>query len=95
MKNINKYIKLVSALILIFAVSCSKFDEINTNPDTTTKVPASMECTNIVLGVLRPGGDAMSFISTNALPKYVGFTVLGKNSAQYNNTGSGSFGSMN
>jgi hypothetical protein len=94
MKNKNTYIGFLSALILIFLVGCSKFDEINTNPDTTTNVPASMECTNIVLSVLRPGGDAMSFISTNALPKYVGFTVLGKNSSQYNNTGSGSFGSM-
>jgi hypothetical protein len=94
MKNKHTYIRLLSALILFFLAGCSKFDDINTNPDTTTKVPASMECTNIVLDVLRPGGDAMSFISTNALPKYVGFTVLGKNSAQYNNTGSGSFGSM-
>ena len=94
MKNKITYFGLLSALIIFFLAACSKFDEINTNPDTTTKVPASMECTNIVLRVLRPGGDAMSFISTNALPKYVGFTVLGKNSSQYNNTGSGSFGSM-
>lgn len=94
MKNINKYIGLVSALILLSLNGCNKFDEINTNPDTTTKVPASMECTNIVLDMLSAGGDAMYFISTNALPKYVGFTVLGKNSAQYNNTGSGGFGDM-
>ena len=94
MKNRNKYIGLTSLFALLVLVGCSKFDEINTNPDTTTKVPASMECTNLVLGMLESGGDAMSFISTNALPKYVGFTVLGKNSSQYNNTGSGSFGSM-
>jgi len=94
MKNINKYIGLLGVLILIFLVSCSKFEEINTNPDTTTKVPASMECTNIVLGVLGYGGQAMGFISANALPKYVGFTLLGKNSSQYNNTGSGGFGAM-
>ena len=94
MKNAYKLKGLVSVLILLLLVSCNKFDEINTNPDTTTKVPASMECTNIILGMLRQGGDAMSFISTNALPKYVGFTLLGKNSYQYNNTGSGSFGSM-
>ncbi len=94
MKNINKYIGLVSALILIFLSSCSKFEEINTNPDKTTKVPASMECTNIVLGMLGYGGQAMGFISANALPKYVGFTLLGKNSSQYNNTGSGGFGAM-
>jgi hypothetical protein len=94
MKNINKYIGLVSALILLFLVSCSKFEEINTNPDKTTKVPASMECTNIVLGMLGYGGQAMGFISANALPKYVGFTLLGKNGSQYNNTGSGGFGAM-
>jgi len=94
MKNKNKYIGIASALTLLLLVSCSKFDEINTNPDATTLVPASMECTNIVLSMLESGGDAMSFISTNALPKYVGFTVLGKNSSQYNNTGSSSFGSM-
>lgn len=94
MKNINKYIGLVSVLILIFLISCSKFDEINTNPDTTTKVPASMECTNIVLNMIGDGGLAMGFISANALPKYVGFTLLGKNSSQYNNTGSSGFGAM-
>jgi hypothetical protein len=94
MKSKNKYIALTSLLTLVLLVSCSKFDEINTNPDATTQVPASMECTNLVLGMLESGGDAMGFISANALPKYVGFTTLGKNSSQYNNTGSGSFGSM-
>lgn len=94
MKNIKIYIGLLSAIMLMLLAGCSKFEEYNTNPDATTVVPASMECTNILLAVLVPGGDAMSFISTNALPKYVGFTILGKNSAQYNNTGSGSFGAM-
>jgi hypothetical protein len=94
MKNTKKYIGLLSALILIMLGGCSKFDEINTNPDATTQVPASMECTNVILSTLNYGGQAMGFISANALPKYVGFTILGKNSSQYNNTGNGSFGSM-
>jgi hypothetical protein len=94
MKNKKILIRIASVLLIVALVSCSKFDEINTNPDTTTQVPASMECTNIILRMLEHGGDAMSFISMNALPKYVGFTILGKNSAQYNNTGSGGFGSM-
>lgn len=94
MKKIYKHKGFVSALILLLMVSCSKFDEINTNPDTTSVVPPSMECTNIILSTLRSGGDAMGFISTNALPKYVGFTVLGKNGSQYNNTGSAGFGAM-
>lgn len=87
-------IKLVFAALLFFIAGCSKFDEINTNPDTTTHVPASMLCTNVILSALSPGGQAMGFISQNALPKYVGFTILGPVGAQYNNTGSGSFGSM-
>ncbi len=94
MKNTRIYIRLISALLVVTLVSCNKFEEINTNPDTTTHVPASMECTNIILNMLEQGGDAMGFISSNALPKYVGFTILGKNSYQYNNTGSGGFGAM-
>ncbi|MBK7214176.1 MAG: SusD/RagB family nutrient-binding outer membrane lipoprotein [Bacteroidales bacterium] len=94
MKNKNRYITIIAAILLISFTGCSKFEEINTNPDTTTQVPASMECTNVILSMLEHGGDAMSFISMNALPKYVGFTILGKNSSQYNNTGSGGFGSM-
>ena len=94
MKNKNKYIGLASALILLLLVSCSKFDDINTNPDATTQVPASMECTNLVLSMLKYNGDAMSYISSNALPKYVGFTLLGKNGSQYNSIGSAGFGSM-
>jgi hypothetical protein len=94
MKNKNKYIGLAVALIILLFVSCSKFDEINTNPDATTQVPASMECTNVVLSMLKYNGDAMSYISSNALPKYVGFTLLGKNSSQYNSIGSAGFGSM-
>lgn len=94
MKNKNKYIGLVCIIFFVLLGSCSKFEEINTNPDAVTQVPASMECTNIILSVLNSGGDAMGYISGNALPKYVGFTVLGQNGSQYNSIGSGSFSSM-
>ncbi|MFA6402265.1 MAG: SusD/RagB family nutrient-binding outer membrane lipoprotein [Salinivirgaceae bacterium] len=94
MKKLHAYTKMGGLLLIFLLVSCSNFEEINTNPDDTTQVPASMECTNIVLDVLEHNGDAMSYISDNTLSKYVGFTVLGKNSAQYNDFGSGSFGSM-
>lgn len=94
MKNMKKNIGITSVIFLFLLVGCSKFEEINTNPDETTKVPASMVCTNIIIDMIGDGGLAMGFISANALPKYVGFTLLGKNSSQYNNTGSGSFGSM-
>lgn len=94
MKRKYNTIKLVFAALLFFLAGCSKFDDLNTNPDTTTHVPASMLCTNVIISALSPGGQAMGFISQNALPKYVGFSILGPVGAQYNNTGSGSFGSM-
>ena len=59
MKRKYNTIKLVFAALMIFIAGCSKFDDINTNPDTTTKVPASMLCTNVILSALSPGGQAM------------------------------------
>lgn len=93
---INKYKHTVIGILLVLSlsVSCTKFDEINTNPDAVTKVPPSMECTNIIIRMIQFGGDAMSYISSNALPKYVGFTVLGQNGSQYNTIGSASFGPL-
>ena len=40
MKRINKYISLL--LVTTLLASCDKFDEINTNPDATTKVTSSL-----------------------------------------------------
>ncbi len=94
MKKSNINSRLIGIFLMIFLMGCSNFDELNTNPDTTTKVPASMECTSLIINMLGHGGDAMSYISENTLSKYVGFAVLGKNGAQYNDFGSGSFGPM-
>lgn len=94
MKKINKYIGVVFILIFSLLAGCNKFDEINTNPDTTTKVSPSMECTNIVLRMLKYGSDAMAYISGNALPKYVGYAIMAQNDPQYNKIGSSDFGSM-
>ena len=41
MKRINKYISLLLATALL--ASCDKFDEINTDPDATTKVTSSLQ----------------------------------------------------
>lgn len=92
MKNI---MKLLSIAALILLAGCSKFDDININPDTTTQVSAAMVCTNVVLQIAKFGGsDSKSFISENALPKYVGYANEGQLDAQYNNLGNGSFGLM-
>ena len=93
MKKIHKYIGLLLISTLLF--SCSKFDEINTNPDTTTQVSASMLCTNVVLDIAEfSGRDAKALITENALPKYVGYANEGQMDAQYNKIGSSSFSGM-
>ena len=94
MKKINKYISVAFILIFSLLAGCDKFDEINTNPDTTTQVSPSMECTNIVLRMFKYGSDAMAYISGNALPKYVGYAIMAQNDAQYNKIGSGDFGAL-
>jgi len=64
----------------------------NTNPDTTTKVPASMLCTNSILRITKFSGDAKAYIATNALSKYVAYASEGQMAEQYNKLGAGSFG---
>lgn len=94
-KRNNRYTLLCGALIASLLFSCSEFDEINTNPDTTTEVSASMLCTNVVLSTARFGGrDAKVMIAENALPKYVGYANEGQLNEQYNKISTGSFGGM-
>ena len=49
MKRINKYISLLLATALL--ASCDKFDEINTDPDATTKVTSSLLATGLLLDI--------------------------------------------
>lgn len=93
MKQINTYISLLMVVSLIFGCySCDNFDDLNTNPDTTTKVPASMLCTNSILRITKFSGDAKAYIATNALSKYVAYASEGQMAEQYDKLGAGSFG---
>ncbi|WP_423128354.1 SusD/RagB family nutrient-binding outer membrane lipoprotein [Gaoshiqia sp. Z1-71] len=95
MKNKSKHIGLVSILILSLLFGCNDFEDMNTNPDTTTQVSASMLCTNVVLRVAKFGGiDAKALISESALPKYVGYANEGQMDAQYNKIGSVGFDAL-
>ncbi|MDO6738752.1 SusD/RagB family nutrient-binding outer membrane lipoprotein [Wenyingzhuangia sp. 2_MG-2023] len=95
MKIQNKKYSTVIAIFVLLFTSCTEFDELNTNPNTTTVVSASMLCTDVVLSVAEfNGGDAKSYISDNALAKYVGYANEGQMATQYNNLGNGSFGLM-
>lgn len=79
---------------LIFG-SCSKFGEINTNPNATEKVNASLLATNIILQNLEfQGRDAKAYLSDNGIVKYIAYgneTIL---STQYNYLGAADFGPM-
>lgn len=94
MKKLNKYIAIGSLFLFVFFTGCSQFDEINTNPDTTTTVSPSLLCTNVLIRTCAFGGLAKSLISENALPKYVGYANEGQLDAQYNKIGSSSFDAM-
>lgn len=86
----NSLIGMVLAVIAFYG--CDNFDDINTNPDTTTKVPSSMLCTNILLQITKYSGDAKAYIADNALPKYVAYANEGKMAEQYNRLGRAGFG---
>jgi len=97
MNKIQKHIKTVSVFVLAFGLlfGCNEFDEINTNPDATTKVSASMLATNIILRVTKfSGRDGKALIADNALPKYVGYANEGQMDQQYNKIGTSDFGGM-
>lgn len=97
MKKIERYIKITSMMLLslIMIVGCNDFDDLNTNPDDTTKVSASLLATNVILEITKfSGKDGKAFIADNALSKYVGYANEGQLDAQYNKIGASSFGSM-
>ncbi|MFD2517001.1 SusD/RagB family nutrient-binding outer membrane lipoprotein [Salinimicrobium flavum] len=96
MKKFKIFFSGIAVFSLLFATGCDDdFDEINTNPDTTTQASASLLSTQIILSVARFQGDAKAFISNSALPKYVGYANEGQMGTQYNSIGSSSFGGMN
>ncbi len=93
----TKYINtgIIGFLILLFVSGCADFEEINTNPNKTIEVNASMVCTYSILSVTKfSGTDGKVMVSSNALPKYVGYADEAQLSSQYNLLGSNSFGGM-
>jgi len=92
-----KKINIISVVLLSLAAmtSCSNFDDINTNPDTTNRVPASMLCTNTILRITKFSGDAKAYIAASALPKYVAYAQEGPMAEQYNKLGAAGFAYYN
>lgn len=82
-------------LSLVLLTSCNKFDKINTNPDATEKVNASLLATKVILQDLKfQGRDAKAFLSDNGLSKYIAYGNETMLSSQYNYLGSTDFTPM-
>jgi len=75
------------ALVVIAAISCSKFDEINTNPNKPTQVSSAMLATNMILDITRDDiGGQKGFMQPFLLGKYVTWGE-GQEDNQYNKFG--------
>lgn len=93
--KLNIAFAFVLSLLILAGTSCNNFDDINTDPDKTTQVNASMLATNIILRVTKfQGRDAKAMIQANAISKYVGYANEGQLGEQYNWLGSAGFDDM-
>lgn len=95
MKKIFKKTGAVVLLAAVLLASCNKFDAINTNPNATEKVNASLLATKIILQNLKfQGRDAKAFLSDNGLAKYIAYGNETMLSSQYNYLGAADFTPM-
>lgn len=79
-----KFIKNTAVILSLFLVSsCSKYDEINTNPDSSTQVNSSLLATGAIAGIVKPtmGGG---FTDPLFITKYLGWGSGSGGPAQYN-----------
>jgi hypothetical protein len=80
---------------VLMGTGCSKFDDINSDPDATSRVNAAMLATNVILKNLKfQGRDAMAYLSDNGMAKYVAFANQSIMPSQYNALGATDFGAM-
>ncbi|MEH6304040.1 SusD/RagB family nutrient-binding outer membrane lipoprotein [Olivibacter sp. CPCC 100613] len=89
----KKYLKYISAwsMLAMLLVSCSKFDEINSNPNATGQVTSGMLASNMILDITRTDiGTQKSFMQPFLLAKYVTWQE-GQENYQYNRITRGDF----
>lgn len=90
MKTTIKSVSLVGMMAMSL-FSCSKFDEINTNPNATNQVTAGMLASNVILNITRSDiSTQKSFMQPFMLAKYVTWQE-GQESFQYNRITRGDF----
>ena len=81
MKMRKRYLAI--AFLAMQLVGCSKFDEINTNPETPEKVKSSMIATRIILGIANQPGQK-GFMQTYFLTKAITWGEMAGQDEQYN-----------
>lgn len=86
--KVTKYIVSLLAGAMLF--SCSNFEEINTNPDSTTKVTSALLATGAIMGIMKQS-IAKPFITHQLTTKHLGWGE-GFEGAQYNSFGRDNFG---
>ncbi|MCA5003717.1 SusD/RagB family nutrient-binding outer membrane lipoprotein [Sphingobacterium bovistauri] len=91
----NKLFIYILLFNFIALFGCNKFDELNSNPNATTDVNASMLATTVILKNLKFGGrDAMEYVSDNGVAKYVAYANQSIMSSQYAFLGPTTFDNM-
>nr|WP_199081481.1 SusD/RagB family nutrient-binding outer membrane lipoprotein [Pedobacter sp. ASV19] len=81
-----KYILILSVLVLLIN-GCKKFDDINTDPNTTTQVTSGLLATSLILNVTRTDiSTQKSFMQPFLLGKYLTWGE-GQENFQYNKLG--------
>jgi hypothetical protein len=90
-------IKIYSIIIVLAGFlalnSCSKFDDINTNPDETTQVSPQLLATDMILGMMQYPSVGKGFLYKDMFAKYISYQE-GATDYQYNKLGRTYFSSM-
>jgi hypothetical protein len=82
MKNL-KNIYIITALVA-FTYSCSNFEDINTNPDTSTVVAPDMLATQVLKSTFTfNGSGAIEFVQGNLFNKHIAFLEANPSASQY------------
>ena len=86
-----KYTKYIAGLFAgITLFSCENFDDINTNPDSVTKVSPKLLATGAIAGIMKPS-NGKNFVYNQMTCKYIGWSEALEGS-QYNDFGREGFG---
>jgi hypothetical protein len=89
----KKYSLILILFVSFFGNSCSKFEEINTNPDETTQVTPELLATNLILSMMQYPSVGKDFLYKDMLSKYISY-MEGATDYQYNKLGRTSYSDL-